>query len=162
MMKYDEKFSAADFTVKTITAWMCKLNLKKIEKLKWTVLSRLTKLMKPDRCRLHLVPLVESNPVVKAGRHQPPWQLHSRLQAKRRWELVVCYPTFNHSLCNSWMQTNYFPLSLCFTQTKMSMIAQHSSVSISSLPTCKYQPASPQQPFLTRVLSYETTPTLIS
>lgn len=63
-------------------------------KSKWTVLSRLTKLIKPDRCRLHQVPLVESNPVVKAGRHQPLWQLHLRLQAES-WIEVSAVDTFN-------------------------------------------------------------------
>lgn len=69
-------------------------NKRTIMKSKWTVLSRLTKLIKPDRCRLHQVPLVESNPVVKAGRHQPLWQLHLRLQAES-WIEVSAVDTFN-------------------------------------------------------------------
>lgn len=68
--------------------------IEEIMKSKWTVLSRLTKLIKPDRCRLHQVPLVESNPVVKAGRHQPLWQLHLRLQAES-WMEVSAVDTFN-------------------------------------------------------------------
>lgn len=33
-------------------------------------------LIKPDRCRLQLIPLVDSIPVMKAGRHQSLWQLY--------------------------------------------------------------------------------------
>lgn len=64
------------------------------KEVKQTVLSRLTKLMRPDRCRLHLVPLAESNPVVKAQRHQPLWRLHLRLQAES-WMVQSTVDTFN-------------------------------------------------------------------
>lgn len=129
--------------------------------------SRLTQLMKAGRCRLHVVPLVESNPVVKAPRHQT---LENSIQvSKLSWEEVRAVDTFNvlrlryatlHSITFSvtvgckpttlyWIHRVLFSASLSAIPT----ISQHSSVGLPGLPWCQCQPALPT-PSLTGVLSY--------
>lgn len=45
-------------------------------------------LIKPGRCRLQLIPLVDSNPVIKAGRHQSLWRLY--LSPEGGWGVGGC------------------------------------------------------------------------
>lgn len=82
-------------------------------------------LIKPDRCRLQLIPLVDSNPVMKAGRHQSLWQLY--LGPEVGWGLGT--PLLCH-YCNSWVQTRliWTPSTfspLFFSSNARRLILQH-------------------------------------
>lgn len=91
-----------------------------------------SELIKLDRCRLQLIPLVDSNPVMKAGRHPSLWQLY--LNPEVRWgvgtPLICCY-------CNSWVQTRLiWTPSTCsplfFPSNAQRLILQHPTMELSS------------------------------
>lgn len=89
-------------------------------------------LIKPDRCRLQLIPLVDSNPVMKAGRLSL-WQLYLRPEGGHT-PLNCCH-------CNSWVQTGLFWIpSICAPLR----LPSNEDLLYSSNPlTCKCQPAHP-------------------
>lgn len=83
-------------------------------------------LIKPDRCRLELIPLVDSNPVMKARRHQSLWQLYLSPEGGC-WGLcmlLICH------CCNTWVQTGLIWMPsmcspLCFPPNGGWLILQH-------------------------------------
>lgn len=108
-------------------------------------------LIKPDRCRLQLIPLVDSNPVMKAGRHQSLWQLYLSPEGRggRGWGL--CTPLICH-YWNSGLDSSGLPVCALH-----SVFLQMEDDWSSSTPHWKCQPAS----YLPDA-GYQTTPTFMT